>query len=64
MKLAITRLEDAMTKIIQSHFDGVPISMIDHLAKILKIPKRDFYARLWYESNRDISDIRNKLMLC
>lgn len=37
-----------MTKIIHSHQNGLPMSMIDHLAKILKIPKKDFYTRLWY----------------
>lgn len=64
MRLAVTKVEDGMNKITQCHLDGVPMSMIDHMAKILKIPKKDFYIRLWYESSRDISDIRNKLLLC
>ena len=39
-----------MNKIVQYHLDGVLINVIDHLAKVLKIPKKDFYLRLWYES--------------
>ena len=48
MKVSFTYVEDALTKIVKYHEDGALINIIDHLAKVLKIPKKDFYLRLWY----------------
>lgn len=64
IKISFTHKEEAMTKVINCYKNGLPLGLIDHLTKVLKISRRDFYLKLWHNSNRDFQDIRTKLMLC
>lgn len=34
------------------------------MSKILGISKNEFYLKLWYDSNREVEDIKTKLLMC
>ena len=64
MKLSITIKQDAMTKVVRCYNDNMDPEIVENLCRVLEISKRDFYLKLWYNSARELKDIRNKLLLC